>query len=224
MILFALMTPFVKHSSFEGVLFYGLLTLSLAAAVLAVSDQRSLAYVASALLGIAFMSITWATFIESSLISNVAANTIADGAAFIAFAFTATLILKTVVKPGPVTTEKIFAAVCVYLVSGIAWGLLYVLVYLNDPSSFMFSYGEPWRENAPNETSSVFSVFCYFSFVTMTTLGYGDISPTSDISRTLAWLQAVLGQLYIAILIARLVGMHAQTEHEQLQIDQPTKK
>ena len=224
LILFSLMTPFIKYSTFEGLFFYGLLTLSLAAAILAVSDQRSLAYLASALLGIAFLSTTWSTFFESSLISKITANTIADGSAFIAFAFTATLILKTVIKPGPVTTDKIFAAVCVYLLSGIAWGLLYVLVYLNDPSSFMFSYGEPWLDNAPNETSSVFSVFCYFSFVTMTTLGYGDISPTSDFSRTLAWLQAVLGQLYIAILIARLVGMHAQTVHEQLKIEPPTKK
>jgi len=110
------------------------------------------------------------------------------------------------------------------LISGIAWGLLYVMVYLNDAGAFMFSFGEPWLEETPNDTSSLFSVFCYFSFVTMTTLGYGDLSPTSDLSRTLAWLQAVLGQLYIAILIARLVGMHAQKVHEQLKMDPPAKK
>lgn len=224
LILFALITPLVENSILGHVFFYGLLCLNLLAAVLAVSDQRRLAYLAAALLLIAFLTSTWSTFFGplgnlgdvDEPTGQLLAVSVADGTTFVAFAFAAALILKNVVAPGPVDRDKIFAAVCVYLLSGVAWALLYVLVFFNDPGSFQFSFDLPWIEEATNDTSSVFSVFCYFSFVTMTTLGYGDIIPTSDVSRTLAWLQAVLGQLYVAILIARLVGMHTQFIHDKL--------
>ena len=218
LIMIAVITPFVRQSVLGHLFFYGLLSVNLLAGVFAVSDQRRLAVLVAALVLIAFLAATWSMlyeqgwsiFLSGGSTADLMSNTIADLLAFIAFTATAALILKKVLAPGPVDTEKMFAAVCVYLLSGVAWAFLYVLVYLNDPDSFAFAFDVSWVENSPGDTSSAFSLFCYFSFVTMTTLGYGDIAPTSDIARTLAWLQAVLGQLYVAILIARLVGLHTQ--------------
>jgi voltage-gated potassium channel Kch len=64
-------------------------------------------------------------------------------------------------------------------------------------------------------SGSSFANFIYYSFVTLTTLGYGDIVPVSPHARALSSLEAVIGQLFIAVLIARLVGMHIVHETEK---------
>lgn len=210
LIAMALLAPVIQLSTIGHILFLLLLALNLLASVLAVSARKTSAYFAASLLFIAFAASVWSTFFRESLTTSEVSQSIADGAVFVAFVFAATLMLKRVISDGPVDTEKIFAALCVYLLAGIAWGLLYVLVFLNDADAFYFAFNEPVPPEASGETAKLFPMFGYFSFVTMTTLGYGDIAPANDLTRTLAWLQAVLGQLYVAVLIARLVGMHAQ--------------
>ena len=76
-----------------------------------------------------------------------------------------------------------------------AWGLLYTWVDLRDPQAFSGIIH-----------SSVEEPMTYFSFVTLTTLGYGDITPVSNTARTLSWLEAVFGQVYLVVLVANLVG------------------
>ena len=100
LILLALVTPFVRGSLLGQLLFYVLLSVNLLAAVLAVSDQKRQAYVASGLLLFAFITSTWSTFYPAIAQSDLVAGTVADGAAFVAFTFTAALILKRVVAPG----------------------------------------------------------------------------------------------------------------------------
>ncbi len=80
------------------------------------------------------------------------------------------------------------------------------VVAMLDPGSFRTPEGlslVPEAVNAGREYT-----FIYYSFVTLTTLGYGEITPASHWSRTLAWTEAVIGQLFLAILVARLVGLH----------------
>jgi hypothetical protein len=77
------------------------------------------------------------------------------------------------------------------------WGLCFYLLEQAQPGSFLI--GE--QQTDPSH-------FIYYSFVTMSTLGYGDITPISSPARSLSVLTAVVGQFYIAVLIARLVGMH----------------
>ncbi len=113
------------------------------------------------------------------------------------------LTIKYVYKEGPVTSERIQAAVAAYLLITIVFALGYVLISLVIPGSFRFP------DKAPNIDDPRFGyIFNYFSTSTITTLGYGDIVPVHPFSRTLATIEALVGQLYPAILLARLVGLH----------------
>jgi hypothetical protein len=108
--------------------------------------------------------------------------------------------LKQVVFGTEMNTNRLVGAICVFLLLGIIWSLAYSLVELAVPGSFSgFGAGE----DPGSETS-----WLYFSFVTLTTLGYGDITPESATARTLAFLQAVVGQFYIAVLVAGLVSAY----------------
>ncbi len=80
------------------------------------------------------------------------------------------------------------------------WGIVYLLLNVIAPGSFVGITGETWSEQL-NE-------FTYHSFVTLTTLGYGDITPAAPVARTLNYLEAVLGQMYLTVLVAALVGIH----------------
>ena len=80
---------------------------------------------------------------------------------------------------------------------------------------FLDTFSDALVEHLTNQSENQnFGIFTYFSFVTMTSLGYGDMSPISEMARTLAWVQAVLGQLYLAITVAALVGIHIAGEQK----------
>jgi hypothetical protein len=104
-----------------------------------------------------------------------------------------------------VTLDTISAAICAYLLLGLAWGFLFAVVALEHPGSFSRVLLVSSGANA----SPMFMLhnFFYYSFVCLTTTGYGDIAPTSDAARALSILESVTGQMYLAILIARLVSL-----------------
>jgi len=118
--------------------------------------------------------------------------------------------LKQVVFGTEISFNRLVGAVCVYLLLGTIWALAYTLVDALSPGSFtglsLQQEGRVWDSD-----------WLYFSFVTMTTLGYGDISPVSATARALAYMQAVFGQFYVAILVAGLVSAYIsrrQSEHD----------
>lgn len=118
---------------------------------------------------------------------------------FIFIAYIIVLILRHIFRQKDVTLETIYGAIVVYILIGLLWVFLYTFTDFFHPGSFLFS------DALAGETRKV---LYYYSFVTLTTLGYGDISPVSGPARSLAMLEAIVGQMYIAVLIARLVGMH----------------
>ena len=102
---------------------------------------------------------------------------------------------------GPkIDVNKIVGSVTIYLLIGIIWALLYALV----EEFFTGSFSGADLANDGNQ----FWDLIYFSFVTLATLGYGDILPVNTYARTLAYMEAIAGQFYIAILVASLVGAH----------------
>lgn len=116
-------------------------------------------------------------------------------------------ILGDVLGGGRVTSEQVSGAISVYLLVGFMFALVYAFVALVDPNAF--AYSDAILESATSvDADQGMSIFTYFSFVTMTTLGYGDVTPVSLVARTLAFIEALLGQLYLAVMIAGLVGMH----------------
>jgi hypothetical protein len=113
-----------------------------------------------------------------------------------------TLILVYLFNESEVTFDLIVGSICGYFIIGFFWTYLYSILEMFNAGSFLIPAGMG-TEN---------TYFTYYSFVTLTTLGYGDMTPLSHPARSLSLLEAVVGQLYVAILIARLVGTHiAQT-------------
>ena len=119
------------------------------------------------------------------------------GIAFIAFLVV--VILSFIFDEHEVTINVIYASIVVYLLIAIMWAFVYTVLESIHPGSF--ATGEGQIEVGRR-------LYIYYSFVTITTLGYGDITPTTDLANSFSFLEAVTGQLYIAILIARLVGIH----------------
>ncbi|HTU00786.1 MAG TPA: potassium channel family protein [Candidatus Sulfotelmatobacter sp.] len=112
------------------------------------------------------------------------------------------LVLVLVFQPGPVTGRRIQGAIVAYLLFALAWAQFYECVETFAPGAFTFSGGG-------GTATGWFSPLLYFSFITLTTLGYGDILPAHPAARSLATMEALIGQLYPAILIGRLVSLHA---------------
>jgi len=109
-----------------------------------------------------------------------------------------------------VDINVILGAICIYLFACIAWALVYGLVEGVHPGSFYLNGSPLTNGDDVARIRVVLSDFIYFSIVTFTTLGYGDFLPVTDVTRTLAALEAVVGQLYVAIVLARLMGMYLQ--------------
>jgi len=119
------------------------------------------------------------------------------GAAFFIFAIIQILIFVYTQKE--VTRDLIAGAAIVYLLMALAWSFIFGVVESLNPGSFSI----PDIEGISTSRS-----FLYYSFVTITTLGYGDITPVTSLARSLCILEAVIGQLYLVVQVAWLVGVH----------------
>ena len=113
------------------------------------------------------------------------------------------MVLTLVFREGPITIFRVEGAIVVYLLLGVMWSTAYVMVELVSPGAFQFR--TPYQDIHALESKLI-----YFSMVTLSTVGYGDITPLHPAGRALAQLEALTGQLFPAILIARLVSMELQ--------------
>jgi len=115
------------------------------------------------------------------------------------------MVAVQVFGEGPVTGHRIRGAILVYLLLGGIWALLYQLVALTIPHAFRLP-----EDMAGGNIYALQRLLPYFSFITLTTTGYGDITPVHPLARTLTMLEALVGQLYPAITLARLVSLAAK--------------
>lgn len=113
------------------------------------------------------------------------------------WAYVLLVILSHLLRNREVTADTIMGAACVYFLIGFAWAFLFFVLESFSPGAFSFP--------RPHDSAG-FNAFIYFSFVTLATLGFGDITPVSNPARSLTVLEAVLGQLFVAITISILVG------------------
>ena len=118
-----------------------------------------------------------------------------------ALAILSLVVLAMVLRPGTVSRRRLEGAVAAYLLLGLAWAAAYEWVAPLDPAAF---------SGAASGGSQSWS---YYSFVTLSTMGYGDILPVAPVARSLAVAEAITGQLYLAILISRLVALELQARH-----------
>jgi hypothetical protein len=121
------------------------------------------------------------------------------------------IVLGQVYREGPVTSHRIMGAVAGYLLITLIFAIAYSLVETLLPGSFQIP-------TVPAHVGGQqIQAFYYFSVITLTTTGYGDITAVNPFARTLVMMEALTGQLYTAILIARLVSLHAETKREKME-------
>lgn len=172
--------------------------------VAAVSGSRSMLIVVM-VLAASGIGLDWVAHFESHTLLRVL-----DDLLRLAFVLMlAVIVTVRVFRPGNITHHRVQGAICVYLLAGMAWAYSFSILLAFDHSALHIP------ENY--ETASVRTgLIRYFSFVTLTTLGYGDIVPVSPIARSLAASEALFGQLYPAIMIARLISLSilGRRQHE----------
>lgn len=117
---------------------------------------------------------------------------------------TTAIAFRSLLTGERIDLNMIMGSVCVYILVGISWSIFYYFESIIHPGAFNGIVGEGGKQQ--------FSELLYYSYVTLSTLGYGDITPVTPIARTLAFLEALFGQFYIAILVASFVGMHLSTK------------
>jgi hypothetical protein len=113
------------------------------------------------------------------------------------------LIVASLFGRQALSLDSVFGAICGYLLLGMAWAVLYSMLDTIWPGSF--EVGTRLAEQVQADHSRI-HLFTYYSFITLTTVGYGDVTPLSTPARTCAWLEALTGQFYLAVLVAGLVG------------------
>lgn len=170
----------------------------LLAASYALSERRYLFGVAIVLSAIS-ICFTWRLQLSPTHTAVLSAHT----CIVILVTFFSITILGYVLRGGKITADKIFAAICVYMLIAYAWSFAYALLAEMEPGAFT----SPTPIAAGDYIAQVMQMR-YFSFMTLTTVGYGDIVPHSPAARTMAGLEAVMGQLYLVALVGRLVGLH----------------
>jgi hypothetical protein len=121
-------------------------------------------------------------------------------AGLVSIGLMAIVVLVQSFRAGPVSVHRVQGAVAAYLLLGLMWGFAYELVAALHAGAFATALANPHGDRG----------LMYFSFVTLTTVGYGDVTPVHPAARSLALLEALTGQLYPAILLARLVTLHTQ--------------
>ena len=179
-----------------------MLTLVLSTALYAIGEGQRIRKIA-VLLGFSFFIALW---LRQFGIDHIAWAVLSPtlGALFLGYVTYA--LLRHVIQTDQVDAEMIYGAVACYLLLGLTWTMLYIAIETLQPGSFALA--------GTNEDAQLWDDLLYYSFVTLTTLGYGDVLPLSPRVRSLAILEAITGIFYVAILVARLVSLHIYHEEK----------
>jgi len=201
--LFFIWAPFVEEIKGGDLIVSVLFSLVLIAGVLAVADRKRILIIAI-VLAIPAIAGRWINHFRPDLVPP--AFFLVAGLFLIAFVVAR--LLRFVLRAPSVNVEVLCASISAYLLLGLMWTLAYWLVDRLTPGG-AFSF----NTNAGTRSMNGFTGF-YFSFITLSTVGYGDITPVSRIARWLAAMEAMTGLLYVAVLIARLVALYSSPKSD----------
>ena len=196
--LFIVAVPFVEALPGGELANSALLTLVLISGVLVLRARRGTLVLAMVLAGPGLVA-RWINYFRPDLMPP--AVHLVLGMLFLVLV--AVQFLRFIMRSPRVTAQVLEAGISTYLVFGLLWTMAYMLVGRLLPDAFAFS-AEPGAGRLMNASNAL-----YYSFVTLTTMGYGDILPVSRVARMLAITEATTGVLYMSVLIARLVGMYS---------------
>lgn len=201
-----LLPPYFRDATWLNYIWRGLLTATLLWAIFAVSSSHR-ALILTALILLPTLISTWLGITGDASIEVHYVDNLTNIAYFgLICAYLATFIFTT----RRVTSEVLFASMCFYILLAVLWGAIYTNIELFFGDAFTF-YGST-AAVAGIERDDLFSYLNYYSFVTLSTLGYGDIIPVHPVSRSWAAVEAMVGQFFIAIVIARLVALYTMEQ------------
>jgi len=190
--------PFVEEIKGGELFVSGLFSLVLVAGVLAVAERKRVLVIAL-VLAVPAVGGRWINHFRADLVPPAVFLV----AGLVLIIFVVGHLLRFILRAPSVTTEVLCASISAYLMLGLMWTMAYWLVdQLTPGGAFSFN------TNSGTRSMNGFNGF-YFSFITLSTVGYGDITPVSKIARWLAAMEAMTGLLYVAVLIARLVALYS---------------
>ena len=196
---------------FSRLLIMTCLGLMLLSALFAISRSRRQLIVA------VFLSAP-AVILQSVSILQVKDHVRAVGYVFtiVFLGYVVAVIIGALFRQRAITTDMICCSICAYLLLGVCWAFVYSLTQILLPGSFSISDAHLGVSGELNVSGTQSEFAIYYSFITLSTLGYGDVIPTNPVSRVFSYCEAVTGQIYLAVLVARLVGLHiSQALREQ---------
>jgi voltage-gated potassium channel Kch len=188
--------PLARFATWGRLTGRGILSLIIISGVISTIRDRRIVVAATAL-AIGSLCMGWADVKRPNLYLHLSN----DVYSLLFLLFLIVLIIRQVFRAGPITTRRIQGSVAAYMLIGLLWAIAYEIVEVLSPGSFTIS-ARPGSPALPQ--------LGYFSFTTLTTLGFGDILPISPAARSLVVLEALVGQLFPAILIARLVALEIE--------------
>ncbi len=185
-----------------GEIFFSAPMVLLLLASIVVNSRQRWGYVVAIVLGVAAI----AALIAANITNSFTARIVSDVLGFMLFSLTTGFLLTTLVYAKRVSPDTILGGICVYLLIGLCFAIAFTIASELEPGAIVEN-GQPLIRSEVGQASFAAKVL-YFSFVTMTTLGFGDFTPVGETAQMLAAAEAVTGQLYIAIFVARLVGLY----------------
>lgn len=201
LVLCLVVAPFVQHLKhgqlYDAVLF----TIVMCTGLIASGSRRRLAFVL-----VSFVLIT--IWLNQLWPARCPALTFILPAVVFLAAVTISL-LRFILRAKRVDANVLCAGISIYLILGLLWSLAYTFVAQIDPNAFSFNN----RSAAPPAMKGFTAM--YFSFTTLMTVGYGDITPMADVARMLAMLEAMTGTLFVGVMIARLVSLYSAPGHSR---------
>jgi hypothetical protein len=174
------------------------------AGVYAISGRRQVLIIGTAIALVALVTTWWRHF-PAHAGTSIAVADYATDVAF--FGFVAFVVARAVLAETRVTADTIYGGISVYLLIGLIWVVFYSAIESFAPGSFVLGDVPVAQLASDMRATALFREFIYFSFVTLTTLGYGDIRPTTDVARVVATAEAVVGVMFVAVFISRLVAL-----------------
>lgn len=192
--------PFLEHLGSNRLLLRFFMTVTIVAAIFTNRQRHSLR-IPILVLAVVSVPVAWISAFVNSLVLFRAHCVLF----VVFFGVSGSLLILASFRQRFATLDAVLGAIAAYLLFGLAWAFAYWALAQAAPSTFAWP-AEMDVVHEDDEPIRLFPKVVYYSMVTMSTLGYGDITPVSNIACTLAWIQSVTGQFYVAVLVAWLVS------------------
>jgi voltage-gated potassium channel len=192
--------PTIIRIFFTGVLIFSVYTFS---------KKKDALIISSILVVPAFVS-SWLSQVSPTPFLLI----IKDCSNILFFSYAIFIILLKIFRTKKITSNLIYGSVCVYLLIGLVWAFIFSLLENTNPGSFNIPASNFESMLSGNTGLNTIHLFLYYSYTTLTTLGYGDITPITPPAQSISSLEAIVGQFYLTILVARLVGLHLTSKND----------